>query len=101
VCDARVYCMDMATKLSLRRLWTIYKQILNDSTGNNRRDIILAQRAFYAGARRVLRVLDYMLEHGEQDTALRTIRRLGKARPLEQGGRIKGIQVKRSKRRLQ
>jgi hypothetical protein len=38
------------TTLSLRRLWTIYKKILA-ADGAGRRDLILAQGAFYGGAR--------------------------------------------------
>jgi hypothetical protein len=91
----RVYCAAMAnTKLSLRVLWTLYKRIaIAQGIGNSKRDLTLAHVAFYSGARGVLRVLDYMLEHGEQDTALRTIRRFGR--------QIKVIQGQRSRRKLQ
>ena len=80
------------TKLSLRARWTIYKRTaIAQRIGSSRRDLTLANVAFYSGARGVLRVLDYMLvEHGGQDTALRTIRRFGR--------QIKVIQEYRSRR---
>ena len=43
--------------LSLRRLWVMYKDILKEEDGVTRRDLILAQGSFYAGARGVLKVL--------------------------------------------
>jgi hypothetical protein len=65
--------------LSLRRLWTIYKRTaIAQGFGSGRRDLALAHIAFYSGARGVLRVLGHMLEHGESDAALRTIRRFGR-----------------------
>jgi hypothetical protein len=87
--------MDMAnTKLSLRALWTVYKRTaIAQGIGSSRRDLTLANVAFYSGARGVLRVLDYMLEHGEQEKALRTIRRFGR--------QIKVIQGQRTRRKLQ
>ena len=48
------------TVLSLRRLWTIYKRTaIAQGTGANKRDLALAQVAFYSGARGVLKVLDH------------------------------------------
>jgi hypothetical protein len=87
VCMGGVYCTDMAnTKLSLRVLWTLYKRTaIAQGVGGSKRDLTLAQVAFYSGARGVLKVLDYMLEHGEQDTALRTIRRFGRQAKVLQG----------------
>lgn len=61
--------------------------------GSSRRDLALAHVAFYSGARGLLRVLGFMLEHGEEDTALRTIRRLGR--------QIDVIQGRRTRRKLQ
>lgn len=96
---ARVYCTDMTkqrsgTRLSLRRLWVIYKQTaVARGFGSSRRDLKLAHVAFYSGARGVLKVLDFMLEHGETDTALRTIRRFGR--------QINVIQGQRARRKLQ
>jgi hypothetical protein len=63
--------------LSLRRLWTMYKKLLLED-GLGRRDQVLAQAAFYSGARAVLKVLAYLLEHGEDDELRRTIERHGR-----------------------
>ena len=60
---------------------------------SSKRELAHAHVAFYSGARGVLKVLDYMLEHGEQETALRTIRRFGR--------QLKVIQRHRSKHKLQ
>ena len=80
------------TKLSLRVLWTLYKRTaIAQGLGSSHRDLALGDAA--GGARGVLRVLDYMLEHGEQETALRTIRRFGR--------QIKVIQGQRPRRKLQ
>jgi hypothetical protein len=82
------------TKLSLRALWTIYKRTaIAQGIGSSRRDLTLAHVAFYSGARGVLRVLDYMLEHGEEDKALQTIRRFGR--------QIKVIQRHQPRHKLQ
>lgn len=62
------------TAPSLRRLWTMYKRVLAEG-GFGRRDLILAQGAFYVGARGVLKVLGYPLEHGEDEVLRRTIER--------------------------
>jgi len=94
-----VYCMDMANKLgarklSLRQLWVIYKQTaVARGFGSSRRELAVAHVAFYSAARGALKELDYMLENGEQDTALRTIRRFGR--------QIKVIQANRPRRKLQ
>jgi hypothetical protein len=61
---------------SLRRMWTIYKALLVQD-GLSRRDQILAQGAFYSGARCVLKVLDYLVEGGDVDELQRVIRRHG------------------------
>ena len=84
----------VATKLSLRRLWVIYKQTaIARGFGSGWRELMLAQVAFYSGARGVLKVLDFMLEHGETDATLRTIRRFGR--------QIKVISGHRPRRKLQ
>jgi hypothetical protein len=81
-------------KLSLRRLWVIYKRVtIAQGVGTSPRDLTLAQGAFYSGARGVLKVLDYMLERGETEAALRTVRRFGR--------QIKVIQGQRTRRKLQ
>lgn len=71
--------------LSLRRLWTLYKRaVLTEGLGASRRDEVLAQNAFYSGARGVLKVLAYMIEQGEDDEVRKTIQR--------QGQQIKALQ---------
>lgn len=62
---------------SLRKMWTFYKHMLVKD-GFNRRDQILAQGAFYSGARCVLRVLDHLVEFGEIDEPQRVVRRHGR-----------------------
>lgn len=65
------------TTLSLRRLWTMYKRVLaEDAFG--RLDLVFAQAAFYAGARSTLKVLDYLLEHGDDEAVCKLIRRHGR-----------------------
>lgn len=76
--------------LSLRRLWTIYKNIHADD-GMTKRDLILAQHSFYSGARGVLKVLDYLLEWGDDEEVRKTIER--------QGRQIKAIQGLRPRAR--
>jgi hypothetical protein len=63
-----------SSRPSLRRLWTMYKKLLVED-GLGRRDQVLAQSAFYAGARGVLKVLNHLLEHGEDEELRRTIQR--------------------------
>ena len=49
-------------RLSLRRLWTIYKRTaIRQGTGASKRELALTQLAFYSGARGVLTVLDRMI----------------------------------------
>ena len=53
---------------TIRRLWTMYKRsVLQEGLGIIGRGhaTILAQGAFYGGARSVFKVLAYMLEHGD------------------------------------
>jgi hypothetical protein len=71
---------------SLRRLSTMYKKLLiNDGLG--RRDQVLAQGAFYSGARAILKVLNHLLEHGQDDELRRTIQRHGRQIKALQGPR--------------
>jgi hypothetical protein len=66
-----------STKLSPRALGTLYKRAaIAQGIGSSKRESALVHVAFYSGARGVPKGLDYMLEHGDTDTALRTIRRL-------------------------
>ena len=73
----------MAT-LSLRRLWVIYKRTAMKE-GLTPRERINTQLAFYSGARGVLRVLAYLMEHGQYEEFHATIRR--QSRQIE---RIRG-----------
>jgi hypothetical protein len=78
----------MNTKLSLRALWTIYKRTsIARGFVSSKRDLTLSHVAFYSGARGVLKVLDYMIEHGETDAAVRTIQRFGRQINVVQGRR--------------
>jgi hypothetical protein len=51
---------------SLRQLW-LYKALLSRNEELGRRDLVLAQDAFYTGARGVLKVQAYLLERGRYD----------------------------------
>jgi hypothetical protein len=42
-------------------MWTMYKKLLIED-GVSRRNQVLAQGAFYSGARCVLKVLDHLLD---------------------------------------
>jgi len=66
----------MAT-LSLRRLWTLYKRTAVDPD-SSKRDLIRTQLAFYSGARGVLKVLAYLIEHGDYEELHATIKREGR-----------------------
>ena len=66
----------MAT-LSLRRLSTIYKLTAVDA-GESKRTLARTQLAFYSGARGVLKVLAYLIEHGEYEELHETIKRHGR-----------------------
>lgn len=80
----------MNTKLSLRQLWTIYKRTsVAQGLVNSKRDLALSNVAFYSGARGVLRVLDYMIEHGDTEGAVRTIQRFGRQIRVIQGQRTR------------
>ena len=67
----------MATTLSLRRLWTIYKRTVV-TRGLSQRDLPSTQLAFYSGARGVLKVLAYLIEQGEYAELHETIKRHGR-----------------------
>ena len=66
----------MTTTPSLRRMWTMYEERLVQD-GASRRDELLAQSAFYSGARCVLQVLNHLVEGGEADELQRVISRHG------------------------
>jgi hypothetical protein len=59
---------------SLRRLWTMYKKLLAED-GFGKRDLVLAQNAFYTGARSVLKMLGYLAERGDMDELERVVHR--------------------------
>jgi hypothetical protein len=67
----------MATTLSLRRLWTIYKRTAV-TRGLSKLDLAGTQLAFYSGARGVLKVLAYLIDHGDYDELHETIKRHGR-----------------------
>jgi hypothetical protein len=62
----------------------MYKKLLVED-GLSRRDQVLAQGAFYAGARGVLKVLAYLLERGDDEELRRTIQRQGRQIKALQG----------------
>jgi hypothetical protein len=67
----------VATTLSLRRLWTIYKRTAI-TRGLSRRELASTQLAFYTGARGVLKVMAYLIEHGDYEGLHETIKRHGR-----------------------
>ena len=58
---------------SLRRMWRMYKEVLTESRGYDRRDLVLAQGAFYAAARVTWKVLGYLAEDDEPEALMRLI----------------------------
>jgi hypothetical protein len=75
---------------SLRRMWTMYQNLLVED-GMSRRDQVLAQSAFYGGARGVLKVLNHLLEHGQDDELRSTIQRQAdRSRRCRDCGRERG-----------
>ena len=66
----------MAT-LSLGRLCTIYNQTAVGPR-SRKRDLARTQLAFYSAARGVLKVLDYLIEHGDYEELHQTIERHGR-----------------------
>jgi hypothetical protein len=67
----------MATTLSLRRLWTIYKRTAV-TRGLSKHEMASIQLAFYSGSRGVLKVLTYLIEHGDYEELHETIKRHGR-----------------------
>jgi len=64
----------VATTLSLRRLWTIYKRTAL-TRALSKREMANIQLAFYSGARRVLKVFAHLIEHGDYEELHETINR--------------------------
>ncbi len=52
---------------SLRRLWTMYKALLAQDEDIDRRNLVLAQKSFYTGARTMLKVQAYLIERSRYD----------------------------------
>jgi len=77
-----------ATRLSLRRLWLIYKRtsLLARMGG---RELATTQLAFYSGARGVLKVLAHLIEQGDYEELHETIRRQGRRLDKIQGRRLR------------
>jgi hypothetical protein len=71
---------------SLRRMWTMYKVLLA-ADGISRREQVLAQGAFYSGGRAIFKVLNHLLEHGDDEELRRTIQRHGRQIKALQGQR--------------
>jgi hypothetical protein len=65
------------TRISVRALWRLYKQIATERGDHDRRELDLMQDAFYGGARSVLQVLNHMLEQDDEEGAREAIRRAG------------------------
>lgn len=79
----------MATTLSIRRLWTIYKGTsLMRGTGS-KRDVAITQLAFYSGARGVLKVLAHLIDRGNYEELHSTIRRYGRQLEKIQARRLR------------
>jgi hypothetical protein len=68
----------MATTLSLRRLWTIYKRTSIAHGRSGKRDLAISHLAFYSGARGVLTVLAHLIERGDYEQLHETIKRQGR-----------------------
>jgi hypothetical protein len=62
----------MATQLSLRQLWVMYKEFAAPVI-NTRYRCVIARYSFYAGAESALAVLDKMLEDGDYEALHRAI----------------------------
>ena len=66
---------------TIRRMWTFYKHIvLQDGLGITRRNEaqVLAQNAFYLGARTTLQALATLLEDGDVEQVHRVIEQHGR-----------------------
>jgi hypothetical protein len=52
---------------SLGRLWSMFKALLVQDEDIDRRDLVLAQHAFYTGARAILKIQAFLLARGRYD----------------------------------
>ena len=68
----------MATTLSLRRLWTIYKRTSVAYGTVGKRDLAISHLAFYSGARGVLTVLAHLIARGDYEELHEIIKRQGR-----------------------
>jgi hypothetical protein len=59
-------------------MWVLYKKILTQVGDLDRRDLLLAQNAFYTGARGILKILAYLTRRGDYDQAHSIIERHGR-----------------------
>ena len=59
---------------SVRRQWKMFKQQLAEA-GLDRRDLVLAQAAFYAGVRVTWKILGYLVDEDEPEELERLIRK--------------------------
>jgi len=60
---------------SLRRLWKSYKRELISLGELDRRDLVLAQAAFYTGVRITWKLLGYLVEDDDPEELERLIRK--------------------------
>ena len=65
----------MATTLSLRRLWIIYKRTSVAHGGSGKRELAISHLAFYSGARGVRKVLAHLIERGDYEQLHEIIKR--------------------------
>jgi hypothetical protein len=71
---------------STRQLWKRFRQILVEDGGFDRRDLVLAQEAFYAGVRVMWKVLGHLAEDDEPEELVRPIEK-----PARQVFAIQGL----------
>jgi hypothetical protein len=79
----------MASRLSLRSLWRIYKRTCVVTGTGSKRDLAITQLAFYSGARGVLKVLAHLIEQGEYEELHQTIRQHGRLIEKIRGRRLR------------
>jgi hypothetical protein len=68
----------MATTLSLRRLWIIYKRTSVAHGRSGKRELAISHLAFYSGARGVLKVLAHLIERADYEQLHEIIKRYGR-----------------------
>jgi hypothetical protein len=65
-----------ASTPSLRRMWTTYKRIAAAEGTHGKRDLLVAQAAFYAGARGLVRVFGCSPNAATMTNCTRPLRRM-------------------------